>query len=86
MDDVAAWDSYLMGALVVVLATAAIVDVRRWEEWTNLFVGLWLVVAPLSLHFVDQQGAMWNQMIVGALVSIASGWVLVRLSTKCEDV
>lgn len=79
IDDVAAWNSYLTGAFVVVLSAAAIVRVRSWEEYTNLLVGLWLVAAPFSLHFADQGDAMWNQMIVGAVISIASGWVLLRL-------
>ncbi|MGA8259004.1 MAG: SPW repeat protein [Arenicellales bacterium] len=76
LDDPAAWNSYLIGALVVVLAGAAIGRVRPWEEWTNLVAGFWLLISPFSLHFTDQAGVMWNQIIVGAFIIIASGWVL----------
>lgn len=79
LNDLAAWNSYLMGALVVLVTAAAIVRVRAWEEWTNLFAGLWLLVSPFWLHFTDQAGVMWNQMTVGALIAIGSGWVLVDL-------
>lgn len=76
LDDAAAWNSYLMGTLVLLVAAAAIVRVRPWEEWTNLVAGLWLLASPWSLHFADQAGVMWNQVLVGALISIASGWAL----------
>lgn len=85
MNDTAAWNAYLTGTVVVVVAAAGIVRVRLWEEWTNLLVGLWLVIAPFSLHFTDQQGAMWNQIIVGVLVSIASGSALLNLRSAYRN-
>jgi SPW repeat len=76
VNDTAAWNSYLLGTLVVAVASTALTRVRPWEEWTNLLAGLWLIMSPFALHFVDQPAVMWNQMIVGALVTLASGWVL----------
>ena len=81
VDDVAAWSSYLAGALVMVLAVAAIVRVRAWKEWTTLLVGLWLIAAPFSLHFTDELQAVSNHMIVGTLVSVASAWAIRRLKS-----
>ena len=85
VNDAAAWNSYLMGTLVAVVAAAAIVRVRLWEEWTNLFAGVWLILAPFSLHFVDQPDALWNQIIVGALIVTTSGWVLRSLKSAAEN-
>lgn len=76
---IAAWSSYLGGALVVVLAIAAIVRLRPWKEWTNLLVGLWLIAAPLSLHFTDHLQATSDHMLVGTLVSIGSAWAILRM-------
>ena len=85
VNDAAAWNSYLMGTLVAVVAAAAIVRVRLWEEWTNLFAGVWLILAPFSLHFVDQPDALWNQIIVGALIVTTSGCVLRSLKSAAEN-
>lgn len=83
VNDVAAWNSYLMGSVVLVIAGAALVRVYPWEEWTNLLVGLWLIVAPFTLHFVGERGATWNQIIAGAAISIAATSVL--FSQKSAD-
>ncbi len=76
MNDAAAWNSYLLGTLVAVAAGAAIASVRPWQEWTNLTAGIWLIMSPFLLSFVDQPVPTWNQVIVGCLITIASGWVL----------
>jgi hypothetical protein len=77
--DLAAWNSYAAGVVVAIFAIAAIARPHLWEEWLNLIVGLWLIVAPFALHFTDQSGPTWNQIIVGLLIGIDAAWVAIRL-------
>jgi hypothetical protein len=66
--DAAIWNSYVCGILVAVFSWAALVRPQRWEEWLNLVVGIWLIIAPFALQFTDRPGAMWNQIIVGVII------------------
>jgi hypothetical protein len=40
--------------------------VKRWQDWMNLVLGLWLFVSPWALDYAGQQSAAWNAYIVGA--------------------
>lgn len=73
--DVAAWNSSASGAVVAVFAIVAIARPQLWEEWLNLMVGLWLIVAPFALSYTHQPGPMWNQIIVGLLIGVDALWV-----------
>jgi hypothetical protein len=39
-----------------------------WEEWLNLFAGLWLIVAPRLLGFQDSN-AMTIDLVIGTVVA-----------------
>jgi len=81
---VAAVNSYLIGTAVVVVAFAAIARPEIWEEYTNLILGLWLIIAPFVLSFTTLTGPTWNQIIVGILISAASFDVILKGSTPKE--
>ncbi len=66
--DVAAINSYLTGTAVAIFAIAALARPQLWEEYTNLVLGLWLIVAPFALGFTNLAGPMYNQIIVGLLI------------------
>lgn len=74
--NVAAWNSYLLGVLVAIFAAAALARPQQWEEWTNLVLGAWLIVAPFALGFTDQAGPTWNQIIVGLLIGADALWAV----------
>lgn len=80
--DIAAWNSYICGAIVAILAVAAVARPKLWEEWVNLVIGVWLVLAPFVLGFTDQSAPMWNQIIVGLLISADAVWVAVQSSGR----
>ena len=42
---VAAWNSYILAVLVAAFAIAALATPQRWEEWVQLVLGVWLVIA-----------------------------------------
>jgi hypothetical protein len=74
LDTTAAWNSYIFGAIIAVLAATALRQPQRWEEWTNLVIGLWLIVAPFVLGFGTQTAAMWNHVVVGIIVGGDALW------------
>lgn len=80
--DVAAWNSYVCGAIVAIFAIAALVRPQVWEEWVNLVIGVWLIVAPFALGFTDQPGPMWNQIVVGFLIGGDALWAAVQYSPR----
>jgi len=47
---------------------------KRWQDWVNLFLGMWLLVSPLVLGFtLGPLTATWNAWVVG-LAIIAFAW------------
>ena len=75
--DAAAWNSYIFGAIAFSLAWSALATKQLWEEWLNLIIGIWLIIAPFLLRFYSAEpGAGWNQIILGLLMGIDAIWVL----------
>jgi hypothetical protein len=76
---VAAWNSYLCGGAVALLAAIALVQPVAWEEWINLAIGLWLTVAAWFLDFsATAETAASNQLIVGTIIAAVALWGAVR--------
>lgn len=81
-NDIAAWNSYVAGVVVAILAIMAITRARVWEEWVNFVVGVWLILAPFVLGFTDQSGPMWNQIVVGVLIGADALWAALQYSPR----
>ncbi len=47
----AAWNAWIVGAAVTLIAVAALYTFHQVEEWTNVALGLWSVIAPWALGF-----------------------------------
>ena len=74
---VAAGNSYVFGILVIGFAWAALATAKRWEEWVQLAIGIWLVISPFVLRFWgSEHGAAWNTLAIGALVLADAIWAL----------
>ena len=79
LNGVPAWNAYILGAGVMIFALFALSDARRWEEWVNLALALWLLIAPFVLRYYRTDAfASWNQIIVGALIGVDAIWALVQ--------
>jgi SPW repeat len=63
----AAWTAWGTGLAIAVLAAAAIVQFAEWEEWANLVLGLWLVVAPWIVRFTNVIVAQWTHVVLAWL-------------------
>ena len=46
--------------------------IRQTVQWTsgiNIVAGLWLIIAPFALGYVDIRAALWNDIVVGIIVA-----------------
>ena len=49
---------------------------KRWQDWVNLILGVWLFISPWALGFSGNATASWNAWIVGiAIVAFAAATV-----------
>lgn len=58
-------------------------DPKRWQDWLNLLLGLWLFVSPWALGFTDQSTAAWNAYIFGIAIMLFA--VLAIYSIKARE-
>ncbi|HVX79149.1 MAG TPA: SPW repeat protein [Bradyrhizobium sp.] len=65
----ASQNANIAGVIIVILAIAALAAFAVWEEWLNLIVGLWTLVAPWVLGFQGTP-AMTVHVIVGIAVAV----------------
>ncbi|MEX2696589.1 SPW repeat protein [Rhizobium mongolense] len=66
----AAWNAWIVGAAIAVVAVAALYAFYEAEEWINLVLGIWAVVAPWVLGFSAVTAAMWAHVIAGLVVAV----------------
>lgn len=72
----AVWNAVIVGALVAALGAYELFEVKAWEEWTTVALGVWLVVSPWVLGFAMMPAAMWNAVAVGVAVASLALWAL----------
>jgi ABC-type Co2+ transport system permease subunit len=70
----AAWNAWIMGVVVVLAAVAAILYFQEWEEYLAVLVAAWLVISPWALGFSATMMAVGNQIVVGVLVGLLAIW------------
>jgi hypothetical protein len=70
---VVAWNAWIFGAVITLVAAGALVSFKPWEEWVNLLAGLWTIVAPWGLAFLTLSTATITHLLVGLVVAIAAG-------------
>lgn len=69
----AAWNAWILGAAIIVIAGIAIAQYGQWADWLLGIGGLWLIIAPFALGFSGLAAAMWTHVILGLAVAIVSG-------------
>ncbi|MER3479444.1 MAG: hypothetical protein C4327_02900 [Meiothermus sp.] len=42
----------------------------RWQDISNLVLGLWLVLSPWILGYASTSAALWNGILVGIVVAV----------------
>lgn len=74
----AAWNAWVLGVIVFLVALSAVGRMEFWQEWINLLLGAWIFAAPWALGFAggNLTAAAWDHWVVGALIFILSVWNL----------
>jgi hypothetical protein len=49
---------------------------KRWQDWLNLFLGIWLFVSPWLLGYSNVEAAAGNSWIFGIAVAAVAGSAL----------
>lgn len=75
----AAWNLWIVGVAVAVLALAALFAFQIWEEWVNVALGIWLLVSPWVLGFSSAAALTWNAVLAGVVIAIVAGWTVVPM-------
>ncbi|WP_163268768.1 SPW repeat protein [Chelativorans alearense] len=69
----AAWNAWVVGALIGLVAIGALVSFAEWEEWANLVLGIWAIISPWLLGFAAITAAVWAHVIAGVIVAVLAG-------------
>jgi predicted MFS family arabinose efflux permease len=70
------WNAVIIGVIIAILAIAALISFRKWEEWIEAVLGLWLIISPYVLGFTTQMNATVDQVIVGIIVAALAIWTV----------
>ena len=65
----AAWNAWIVGAAVTLVAVAALFAFHQVEEWANAALGLWAIAAPWALGFSALSSALTAHVIAGLVVA-----------------
>lgn len=58
---------------------------RRWQDWGNLILGLWLFVSPWILGTTDDSSNSWNAWLVGLGVAVVALWALAAPTSQVAE-
>jgi ABC-type molybdate transport system permease subunit len=72
----AAWNAYVLGAAVVVLAAIAAYMPQVWEEMINTMLGIWLILSPYVLGFASNTMIALHTVVMGVLVTAFAVWAM----------
>lgn len=62
------------GIAAILLGAAALFFFRRWEEWLDIVLGVWLVASPWVLGFTWSQQATWAAVACGVVIAAMGAW------------
>jgi SPW repeat len=69
-----AWNSWIVGALMVILAAIRIGNPLTTValSWVNCVLGVWAFISPWVYRYTPDHGRLVNSLCVGAIVFIAA--------------
>jgi hypothetical protein len=71
------WTFVGSGGLVVLLAIGAVTAHQRWETALAAAVGLWLMVSPWTMGFMDTPSALLSAVASGAAIVALGVWCVI---------
>lgn len=57
---------------------------KRWQDWVNLILGVWMFLSPWLLRYSDLSAPSWNAWILGAAVVVFAA-VAVSMPRQWEE-
>ncbi|MPR10812.1 SPW repeat protein [Microvirga tunisiensis] len=81
-EQTAMWSAGLTGVLAIMIALAGFIELREWEGWASLALGLWAAVAPWALGFTAVTAAMACHLGVGLTVAALAALELWMIHNK----
>ena len=58
---------------------------KRWQDWTNVVLGAWLIIAPFILGTSPDRNSTWNAVAVGVLVAVIALWALAMPAVRMAE-
>ena len=43
---------------------------KRWQDWANMLLGLWLFVSPWAMEYASHEAAAWNAYVLGTAIVV----------------
>lgn len=79
----ALWNNVATGIAIGVLAIirTSLRQQPGWS-WANVILGIWLIISPLVLTFVVHGNALWNNIILGIIITIIAWTQSVPTATQ----
>lgn len=69
-------NAVVIGLALIAAALGAIFVPRAWEEWTEVGLGLWLIVSPWALGFNTHYQATMYALVFGVVIAALALWTL----------
>ena len=69
-------NAFVIGMALLATALGAVFLPAQWEEWTEVFLGLWLAVSPWALVFSGERAATICAVITGLAIIALAVWTL----------
>jgi SPW repeat-containing protein len=57
----------------------------RFEDWTNLVLGVYLFAVPFLFGTTGEAASSWNAYVVGAVVAVVAVWTLAAPTSKAAE-
>ena len=72
----AAYIAWGTAAMIGAVSLIALVRFAIWQEFVNLALGLWLVLAPLIMNVSHIEMARISYVFAGVFVAVSAAWQL----------
>jgi hypothetical protein len=74
--DAATWNDVIVGIVVASLAAIRAFGAysQGWLSWSNVALGVWLIITPFALGYSEHADPLWNDIIVGVIVASLGTW------------
>lgn len=76
MTGAAAWNAWIVGAAVALIAAVALYESATWEGWAFVVLGVWAIVAPWLIGFSAATAALYAHIVLGLIVAVAAAYML----------